>query len=416
MIQRIFIAIILTIAPCTVYGQMSVNDYTEKVLAYSQELIDKELAIQGAREGELAARKDYLPLFTLARELNVDVRNPTIGRRWSWLTRLDVLQPVFRGGTVRAQAKQAELLYDIAELDKEATMLFVRYTAEVVYWSLSRAENYLAAVTEYLNIVRSLRGVVLDRYNEGYTSKSDLLQVESRLSDVEYKLSEAQQKRDIALHNFNMLYGSEPSTAVQLTQTILEEFLMPMRVGLADIISGHPDYLASIKSVENSFWGVRAARARFLPQIEVGVYGLLQPNTPHVKGGGLSLDGGLLFSFAMPLYHFGERKHVVAVARSGYLRQVNASAEVVDRITLDESNAWCNLISTHDRVQTIRQSLAIAQENLSISTYSYREGRSTILDVLQAQISWLQIYTNALTAQYDYAVAMSAYRYVVCSE
>ena len=344
------------------------------------------------------------------------MRNPTIGRRWSWLTRLDVLQPVFRGGTVRAQAKQAELLYDIAELDKEATMLFVRYTAEVVYWSLSRAENYLAAVTEYLNIVRSLRGVVLDRYNEGYTSKSDLLQVESRLSDVEYKLSEAQQKRDIALHNFNMLYGSEPSTAVQLTQTILEEFLMPMRVGLADIISGHPDYLASIKSVENSFWGVRAARARFLPQIEVGVYGLLQPNTPHVKGGGLSLDGGLLFSFAMPLYHFGERKHVVAVARSGYLRQVNASAEVVDRITLDESNAWCNLISTHDRVQTIRQSLAIAQENLSISTYSYREGRSTILDVLQAQISWLQIYTNALTAQYDYAVAMSAYRYVVCSE
>jgi outer membrane protein TolC len=38
---------------------------------------------------------------------------------------------------------------------------------------------------------------------------------------------------------------------------------------------------------------------------------------------------------------------------------------------------------------------------------------ATILDVLQAQISWLQIYSNAISAQYDYAVAVAAYSYVV---
>ncbi|MBO7199150.1 MAG: TolC family protein, partial [Alistipes sp.] len=52
-------------------------------------------------------------------------------------------------------------------------------------------------------------------------------------------------------------------------------------------------------------------------------------------------------------------------------------------------------------------------ENLVISTYSYREGLSTVLDVLQAQISWLQAYSNAIAAQYDYAVAIAAYEYVV---
>ena len=105
---------------------------------------------------------------------------------------------------------------------------------------------------------------------------------------------------------------------------------------------------------------------------------------------------------------------MVSAARSKHLRQANALSNEVDRITLEESDAWSNLSSTHDRVQTIKQNLRLAQENLSISTYAYHEGLSTILDVLQAQLSWLQIYTNAIAAQYDYAVAISAYRYVVC--
>ena len=63
-------------------------------------------------------------------------------------------------------------------------------------------------------------------------------------------------------------------------------------------------------------------------------------------------------------------------------------------------------------MQSSLHNLAIAQENLAISTYSYNEGQATVLDVLQAQISWLQIYTNAITARFNYAVAVSAYHFI----
>lgn len=414
MIRSIVILFILTITVTALQAQITLNDYCARVMTYSQELIDKGLAAQEARESELVVRTGYYPLVALVRELNVDMRTPAVGRRWSWLTQLDVSQPIFRGGAVRAAAKQAGLAYDIAMFDEQAQRLFVRYTAEVAYWTLSRAENYLAATAEYVDIVRSLCNVVAERYNEGYISRGDLLQVESRLSDAEYQLSVAQQRRDIALHSFNMLCGAEPSVLVVLAESILDEVTMPERENLQEVFSCHPDYETSLKSVEQSFWGIRAARAKFLPQIEVGAYGLLRPNVPHVKGGGMRLDGGVLLSFSTPIYHFGERKHVVSAARSNHLRMVNAATEVVDRITLDESDAWSNLAATHDRVLTIRYNLDIAQENLAISTYSYREGRSTILDVLQAQLSWLQTYANAIAAQYDYAVAIAAYEYVVC--
>ena len=414
MMRKVLITIISTIAPSMLWAQVSLEEYRESVLAYSHELQDAEFARQGAHEREVAARKGYLPFFSLARELNIDVRNPAVGRRWSWLTQLDVSQPIFRGGEVRAAAKRAELASDISELNAEATVLLVRYTAEVAYWSLSRAEGYHEALADYVDIVRSLRDVVAERYNEGYISKSDFLQVESRLSDAEYQLSEAKQKRDIALHNFNLLRGFDATTEVLLSGSIFEPMPMPERESVEHIISRHPDYNASELEATQAFWGIRAARAKYLPQIEVGAYALWQPNTPHVKGGGTRLDGGVMLSFSTPIYHFGERKHAVSAARSDYLRRVNSVASVTDRITLDESDAWTNLRSTNDRVATAQRNLAIAEENLAISTYSYGEGLATILDVLQAQLSWLQIYTNVISAQYDYAVAVAAYDYVVC--
>lgn len=407
-------SVILTIAPCVLHAQVSLDDYSESVLAYSHELQDAEFAKQGAREREIVARKGYLPILSLARELNIEARKPDDGRRWNWLTQLDVSQPIFRGGEVRATAKRAELAFDISEYEAEATEFLVRYTAEVAYWSLSRAEGYYEAIAQYVAIVESLRDVVAERYDAGYISKSDLLQVASRLSDARYQLSEAEQKRDIALHNFNLLRGVEPTSKVVLAESIFNSVALPVRESVDSVILRHPDYNSSELSAMRAFWGIRAERARYLPKIEVGAYALLQPNMPHVRGGGTRLDGGFMLSFSSPIYHFGERRHAVAAARSDYLREVNATLAVVDRITLEESDTWTNLCATRDRVATAQRNLSIAEENLSISTYSYREGLASILDVLQAQLSWLQIYTNTLSAQYDYAVAVSAYDYVTC--
>ena len=407
-------SVILTIAPCVLHAQVSLDDYCESVQAYSHELQDAEFAKQGAREREIVARKGYLPILSLARELNIEARKPDEGRRWNWLTQLDVSQPIFRGGEVRATAKRAELAFDISEYEAEATEFLVRYTAEVAYWSLSRAEGYYEAIAQYVAIVESLRDVVAERYDAGYISKSDLLQVASRLSDARYQLSEAEQKRDIALHNFNLLRGVELTSKVVLAESIFNSVALPVRESVDSVILRHPDYNSSELSAMRAFWGIRAERARYLPKIEVGAYALLQPNMPHVRGGGTRLDGGFMLSFSSPIYHFGERRHAVAAARSDYLREVNATLAVVDRITLEESDTWTNLCATRDRVATAQRNLSIAEENLSISTYSYREGLASILDVLQAQLSWLQIYTNTLSAQYDYAVAVSAYDYVTC--
>ena len=74
-----------------------------------------------------------------------------------------------------------------------------------------------------------------------------------------------------------------------------------------------------------------------------------------------------------------------------------------------EADGWSAMQSSYSQMRSSLHNLEIASENLSISTYSYREGQATVLDVLQAQISWIQLYTNAITARFNYAVAVSEY-------
>ena len=107
--------------------------------------------------------------------------------------------------------------------------------------------------------------------------------------------------------------------------------------------------------------------------------------------------------------------------RAGMIRQMGSGTYTflplgmavlnkVQAIVREEMNGWTALVQSRAQVDASEESLRIAGENLSISTYSYGEGLATILDVLQAQLSWIQLYSNAIRAHYNYAVAVSDYQ------
>jgi outer membrane protein TolC len=119
-----------------------------------------------------------------------------------------------------------------------------------------------------------------------------------------------------------------------------------------------------------------------------------------------------MLGVSVPLFHWGERRQAVAIANSDLQIAEHRWEQMCSDAEQEEADGWSALQSSYMQMQSSLQNLRIAQENLSISTFSYREGQATVLDVLQAQISWLQIYTNAITARFNYAVAVSAYHFI----
>lgn len=416
MIRQLFICVVALLTSEVVVAQLSLEEYVSSVEEYSQSLAIARSQSRGAEADMRVAQRDFLPRLDLSGDVGYEFRDRSPQRQYDWGVRTTLSQPIFSGGRVRSSAKRAEMAYEAMLGREESEWLSVRYDAEVAYWRLSRAETYLRAIEEYYAIVQTLREVASHRFEEGYTSKSDLLQVESRLSDAEYQLSLAQQQWRVALHGFNVLRGSDPSQDVTLYQSILDTMYMPQRECVMEVVASHPDYVSMVAQREAARWNVGVVQSNYLPNIGAEAYALWQPNTPHIKGAGTRLDGGLMLTLNTPIFHFGQRREAVRSARSAERVAELGMAQVADDIVLNESDGWTNLTLTQERVEATNRNLLIAEENLDISTYSYREGRSTILDVLQAQISWLQIYQNAISAQYDYAVAISAYRYIIADD
>ena len=114
----------------------------------------------------------------------------------------------------------AELGYGIALCDEEFSRLDVRYAADYAYWNLSAVELYAASMRQYVAIIRSLKEVVDRRFSEGYIAKGDVLMIDARLSEAEYSLVSAEQSYEVALHNFNILRGTDAALGVQLAQGI----------------------------------------------------------------------------------------------------------------------------------------------------------------------------------------------------
>lgn len=403
------ILILLLGAVAPLFGQTTLEEYRTDVAAYSRTLKMASAASRAAAGEAAAARTGLLPQLSLAGSFAWTFRHRDGIEPWDFGVEPRLVQVLYGGGGVRAAARQAAIGRDIALCEEEFSRLEVRYAAEYAYWSLSAVELYAEAMREYVALIRSLREVVNRRFTEGYIARGDVLMIDARLSEAEYALVSVEQNREVALHNFNILRGEEPSLPVHLAEGIRDTLPLPRRIPADEAVVRRPDHTAALLRVDQADESVRRARAPYNPQLSVGVGGSWQPASSNRDGRTL-IDGSAFVQLSVPIFHWGERRHTVAAARAAREQTVWTAEQHHDDILREEMNGWTALVQSRAQVDASEESLRIAGENLAISTYSYGEGLATILDVMQAQLSWIQLYTNAIRAHFNYAAAVSDYR------
>ena len=395
-----------------VWAQTSLKGYTEQVVEYSNTLQEADLRSEGAEAELRRIRREYLPCLSFDRTAEVEFSHSGAGRPWSWATALELRQIIWQGGAVTADRRKQEAEVTMMELGRELTLRGVVLEARSAYWALSYAEQMERSMEHYTEIVRTLSEVIRRRYDEGYSAKGDLLQIESRLSDAEYQLSTFEEQYKRALHSFNTLAGNDIEQQAALLESILTITELPERCDIEKLMAEHPERQIAELRAEEARLSVKRVNSAYLPRVDITAYGTLQPTMPHTKNSGLDLTGGAVLNFNSVIYHFGERREAVRAATAEQLVYEVEIENVVDDLRLREQDAWTKVVSTRQRLEALSRGLATADENLEISTYAYNEGQTTILDVMQAQISWLQTYRNVLGAHYDYAIALAEYRYI----
>ena len=418
--KRFLLALFATIAGwATCSAQISLEEYRLQVEAYSHVLAAARWDVDGAEADLKQVRKGYLPRLDASGDFSVNFRQQRTSdgvfiRPYSFGITPVIAQRIYDGGATQAAVGVAEATLDIVRAAEEMTSLEVRYMAEYAYWNLLATRHLYLAREYYTRIVRSLREVVHTRFDDGYTGKGDLLMVETQLSDAVYNQIVAEQTALRAQHNFNFLIGAAMDTEWELTDSLSVTPRMPLRVPFDSMIARRPDVWSAARSIDRAEWEVKAAKAGYNPSVAMTVSGSFATVNPNLRTS-MQLNGGAGLSLNIPIFAWGERKQAVRSARAKVMHNELMFSEVIDNMRRSEADAWSDVEKTLTEVRQSEASLEIAAENLSLSTFSYTEGQIAILDVLSAQLSWIQLFTNAISARMAYRTAIATYKLTTAS-
>ena len=392
---------------------LSVEQYRQKVLEYNQDIQKSQQAVNGALYSLKGIRTGFFPKLDITGNYSyqlekVEFLPGTDLKHDNYGVEAGLVQNVYSGSAVRKQYDVAKLQHAIAQLSVEHTVDNMIYAADVSYWSVAANRNLYELSEQFVQIVRELYEIVNKRFEEGAISKTDVLMVQNRLKEAELHLNTNSTNYKTALQSLNIMMGVEPDAAVVLTDSIQKVLWVPKQEGLNKALERRADYRSAIMGIEMAKLQTDMARSKYLPQLAVGIkekYGTTL----------LNVDGKAQWATTayaqinIPVFHWGEMRQNVRLSRTQEWTKELERSQLKDQVSKELNNAWVNVIEISKKLEIVYSSLDIAKDNLTLNTFSYNEGKLPIIDVLSAQVSWLQAYTNVVSVNYQYKVALAEY-------
>lgn len=403
--------------------QLSVEEYKQRVLEYSRQIkqsAEERIAMQSAIK---AAKTAFFPAVDFSGNYQYRINKYEMGLAEgvpgiemdhnTYSLGATVSQPIYAGGQIYNNYKAAQVKGQITTQAEELTTDNVIYSADLNYWSAAARKSMYDVMCQYVEIVRQLADVLTIRFDDGQISKTDLLQVQSRLKEAELNRSSAYKDYQISLQNLNTLMGVMPMQPVGVADPITLYQMLPLQVGEDVALRNRPDYTISQLNVDYQKRQINLSKAKYNPSLAIGFQGTWGTPMLNVVGSDLLWTPAVFASLKIPLFRWGARFKEVNSQKAILRSKEYAMESTRDQINQEIANAWTNLTENTKQISMAEDACKIAVENLDLNTFSYNEGKLPILDVLSAQLSWIQSYSSFIQTWYQQKVSLAQYNKAV---
>ncbi|MCX4281330.1 MULTISPECIES: TolC family protein [Bacteroides] len=398
---------------------LSRETYRNKVEAYSQILKQQKLKTMASTEARKIAHTGFLPKIDINADGTLNMSdlnawNEPVGeyRNHTYQGVFIVSQPLYMGGALNAQHKIAQADERLNQLNEELTIDQIHYQSDAVYWNASASQAMLQAADKYQNIVKQQYDIIQDRFNDGMISRTDLLMISTRLKEAELQYIKARQNYTLALQKLNILMGEEPNNPVDSLYTIDAASAPVQILSLENVLQRRADYESTEVNIMKSQAQRKAALSQFNPQLNMYFSGGWATATPNL-GYDVSFNPIVGINLNIPIFRWGARFKTNRQQKAYISIQKLQQSYVADNINEELSAALTKLTETEYQVKTAKETMNLANENLDLVSFSYNEGKANMVDVLSAQLSWTQAYTNLINAYLSEKMAVAEYRKVI---
>lgn len=222
----------------------------------------------------------------------------------------------------------------------------------------------------------------------GAASRLDVVQAEGLVYQTLSEIPGLETNFRVAAHHIATLLGLPADT---LVTELLKGAPQPVarinpKSGVpADLIRNRPDIRQAERNLAAAVANIGVAESQLYPSISLS--GAISPSIVNRAG---SPAGGLTSwsfgpSLTLPIFDGGRLRANVSIANSDARTQYLAWKATVLNGIEETENALSALRRDQATVDALRSQVKSSQEALELSTASYRDGASSLLDVLDAQ-------------------------------
>jgi outer membrane protein len=320
---------------------------------------------------------------------------------------------LFEGGRRFAELSQSRAEVAAAEANEVAQRFDISLQVKREYYTILAARESEAAARSQLEQAEAQLRAATARVRAGVATMSDSLRSVIQVGNARLALLTAQNGVREASAALSRLVG----TPFLVTANPADTLDLPIGPGAreASVDSAALRQLAeqgpAVRQAEANFRaaraGVRAARAAYLPSIDLSYRRAGSGFDPYYGIGGGSLAYANTWSLGLSLPVFNNFAREDQIVRANVQEDV-AEAQLRDARLLARQNLIQQLgalRTAEERIAIQQASVAAAQEDLRVQQQRYNLGASTLLDLLTSQTTLNNARAALIQARQDYRVA-----------
>ncbi len=328
----------------------------------------------------------------------------------NFLTRFQVVQPIFNGGDVWVGHQQAKLLVKSTEEAKTQKEKAIILSVVDAYDGVLMAKAFLSVIHDAVKTAQQHVKIAESMYQQGLVVKSDLLSARVYLLSLQEEEIRAKNMVTLAMTALNDAIGYPLHWDYPLTGSMVggPPPEQPIETYWHIALTNRND-LKSLEYKEKvALKEIQKAKLHFLPSLNVmGNW----DNYDEDFGEGGGKDWSLMVVANLNLFGGGYDKAKYDKAKADYERIHFLRLRMESGIKLQVRQAYLKVLTASKQLKVAETAVKQARESLRIVRNRYKNRLTTIVDVLDREVALKSAEVRLTQARYNYETGLAKLRF-----
>ena len=343
----------------------------------------------------------YIPAFETVKSADQDRTSKALEVRAS----MDLFDLANFFNYAGARADRAKAHLDVIESEQNLI-----YSVKLSYYAYLASVQNVQVQEQAVKRSEEQLKLIQSKYELGSAALSDVLKQKVQFGNDKLALLTAQNLVTSTGSSLAYTIGLDPNQPAEFASDyLMREYQGSLSDALDFTYTHEPSILAAQKGVDASKHALRSRMSEYLPKLQG--FGSVSWSDA-TRGDTLtfdfsSRDATIGFQITLNIFDGFSRERNVTVAKVNRNNSRAALADTRNLVTRDVKTAYSEIEQYKEAKAVAGENVGAAEEDLKITQEKYNLGAATILDLLDAQVSWKQAQVSLISADFDLNLAVA---------